>query len=383
MNEILNLSRRDFFKAGGAAGGGLVLGFYLAPLGQPAAAQQSTATFAPNAFVRIGTDDSVTVIVNHSEMGQGTFTALPMLVAEELDADWSKVRAEHAPVDPAYNHVGFGIQMVGGSTSTWSEWERLRKAGATARAMLIAAAAETWKVDPASCRAQNGQVIHTASRRRLSYGRLAGKASGLTPPQSVTLKDPKDFKLIGKPTKRLDTPEKINGKGIFGLDVKVPGMLVAVVARPPVFGGNAKSFNADRAKAVPGVRHVVEIDRGIAVVADGFWPAKLGREALEIVWDEGPLAGLDSRTQREQYAELAKQPGAVARKEGDAAAAMGGAAKKLEAVYECPTSPTRRWSRSTVWPTCAPTAARSGPVHSFRLASAPRRRRSPASGPNK
>ncbi len=337
MNEMLNLSRRDFLKTGAVAGGGLVLGFSLPPFGDPAeAAQQSTSTFAPNAFIRIGTDDSVTVIANHSEMGQGVYTALPMLVAEELDADWSKVRVEAAPVDPAYNHVSFGIQMVGGSTSTWTEWERLRKAGATARAMLIAAAAETWKVDPASCRAQNGYVIHTASRRRLSYGRLAQKASSMTPPQNVALKDPKDFKLIGKPTKRLDTPEKINGKGVFGLDVKVPSMLVAVVARPPVFGGKVKSFDAGQAKAVPGVRHIVEIDRGVAVVADGYWPALKGREALVITWDEGPLAGLDSQAQREQYAELAKQPGAVARKEGDVADAMGRATQKLEAVYELP-----------------------------------------------
>lgn len=292
--------------------------------------------FLPNAFVRIGTDDSVTVIVNHSEMGQGVYTGLPMLVAEELDADWSKVRVEAAPVAPAYNHTLWGMQATGGSTSTWTEWERLRQAGAMVRAMLIAAAAETWKVDPASCRTEKGHVIHTPSRRRLSYGRLAEKASSMAQPQNVVLKDPKDFKLIGKPTKRLDTIEKTNGQGVFGLDVKVPGMLTALVARPPVFGGRVKSFDAGGAKAVPGVRHVVEIDRGIAVVADGYWPALKGREALEIVWDEGPLAGLDSRRQREQYAELAKQPGAEAKKEGDVAAAMGRAVKKLEALYELP-----------------------------------------------
>ena len=337
MNEILNLSRRTFLKTSALAGGGLVLGVYLPQLGNPAAAApQKSAIFAPNAFIRIGTDDSVTVIANHSEMGQGVYTALPMLVAEELDADWSKIRVEAAPVDAVYNHTQFGIQMTGGSTSTWSEWERLRKAGATARAMLIAAAAQTWKVDPASCRTQNGQVIEPSTGRRLSYGRLAEKASRMTPPQSVTLKDPKDFKLVGKPTKRLDTPEKTNGKGIFGIDVKVPGMLVAVVARPPVFGGKVQRVNASKAKAVSGVRHVLEINRGVAVVADGFWSAKLGREALEIVWDEGQLAGLDSRTQREHYAALAKQPGGVAKKEGDVAAAMGLAAKKIEAVYELP-----------------------------------------------
>jgi isoquinoline 1-oxidoreductase beta subunit len=337
MNEILNLSRRDFLRTGAVAGGGLVLGLYLPPSGPRAeAAQQAASSFAPNAFIRIGPDDSVTVIVNHSEMGQGVYTALPMLVAEELDADWSTVRVEAAPVDPAYNHTVFGAQATGGSTSTWSEWDRLRKAGATARAMLIAAAAEMWAVDTATLGAENGQVVHTASGRRLSYGRLAEKASGMAPPQSVTLKDPKDFKLIGKPTKRLDTPEKINGQGIFGLDVKVPGMLVAVVARPPVFGGKVRSFDAGRAKAVPGVRHVVQIDRGVAVVADGFWPAKRGRDALQVAWDEGPLAGLDSLKQREQYAELAAGPGAVARKDGDVAEAMAGAARKLEAAYELP-----------------------------------------------
>ncbi|HEY8133835.1 MAG TPA: molybdopterin cofactor-binding domain-containing protein, partial [Thermoanaerobaculia bacterium] len=336
MNEILNLSRRDFLRTGAVAGGGLILGLYLPPLGNRIAAAQQSSGFAPNAFIRIGTDDSVTVIVNHSEMGQGVYTALPMLVAEELDADWSKIRVEAAPVDAAYNHTAFGMQMTGGSSSTWSEYDRLRKAGATGRAMLIAAAAETWNVDAATCRTQNGHVIHTASQRRLSYGHLAEKASTMTPPQNVTLKDVKDFKLIGKSTKRLDTPEKTDGKGVFGLDVSVPGMLVAVVARPPVFGGKVKSFDAGKAKAVPGVRYVVGIDRGIAVVADGFWPAKLGREALEIVWDEGPLATLDSGTQREQYAQLAGQTGAVAVKEGDAASAMGTAAKKLDAVYELP-----------------------------------------------
>src|SRR5438093_4080230 len=335
MTEILDLSRRDFLKTGAAAGGGLLIGFYL-PLGNRLAAQQSNPPFAPNAFIRIGTDDSVTVIVNHSEMGQGVYTALPMLVAEELDADWSKVRVESAPVDAAYNHTAFGIQMTGGSSSTWSEYDRLRKAGATARAMLVAAAADTWKVDPASLRTQNGFVIHDATKRRLSYGQLAEKASTMTPPQNVPLKDPKDFRLIGRPTKRLDTPEKINGKGMFGLDVVVPNMLVAVVARPPVFGGKVRSFNADKAKAIAGVRDVVQIDRGVAVVADGFWPAKLGREALDIAWDEGSLAGLDSSAQRDQYAQLAKEAGAVAKKEGDAAAAMSQATTKLEAVYEVP-----------------------------------------------
>jgi isoquinoline 1-oxidoreductase subunit beta len=326
------MPRRDFLKLSVAASGGLLVGFYF-PGTQPEA---QAATFAPNAFVRIGTDESVTVIVNHSEMGQGVFTALPMILADELDADWTKVRFEPAPVDPAYNHPVFKMQMTGGSTSTWSSFDQFRQAGAAARAMLITAAAQKWSVDPGTCRTENGAVIHSASNRRSSYGQLAESAARLTPPQQVALKDPKDFKLIGKPLKRLDTPEKTNGKGIFGIDVKLPGMLIAVVARSPVFGGKVKSFNADKAKAMPGVRKVVGVPSGVAVIADGFWAAKRGRDALQIEWDEGPMADFDSKSQREQYAELAKQPGLSARKEGDASGAVGSAAKKIEAVYEVP-----------------------------------------------
>jgi isoquinoline 1-oxidoreductase beta subunit len=331
VSEIVNVSRRQFLKTGIIVGGSLVLGVHIPGLASLAAEE---TIFAPNAFVRVDPDDSVTVIINHSEMGQGVYNGLAMMVAEELDADWSKVRVEPAPVDPVYNHTAFGMQATGGSSSTWSEWERLRKTGAAARAMLIAAAAQTWKVDPAKCRTESGQVIHV--KQRLSYGKLADAASRLAPPQNVVLKESKDFKLIGKATRRLDTPDKTNGKAVFGIDVNLPGMLVAVVARPPVFGGKLKSFDAEKTKAIPGVRHVVEIKRGVAVVADGFWPAKLGCEALEIVWDEGPLATLDSRAQREQYAELSQGPGAVARKEGDVATALADAAKKLEAVYEQP-----------------------------------------------
>jgi len=337
VSTIVNCSRRNFLKASLLAGGGLIVGVHIPGLnGSAKAAQQGISTFVPNAFLRIAKDGSVTVIGNHSEMGQGAYTSGAMTIAEELDADWTKIRVEPAPVDPAYNHPIYGVQITGGSTSTWSEWDRLRKAGAAARQMLLAAAAQTWNVDPSTCRTGNGQVIHTNSQRRLSYGELVEKAATLTPPQNVTLKDPKDFKIIGKAIKRLDTPDKTNGKAVFGLDVNVPGMLVAVVARPPVFGGQLKNFNADKAKAVPGVRYVVEIERGVAVVADGFWPAKLGREALEIVWDEGPRASLDSRTQREEYAGLAKKTGVVAKNEGEAVSALSKASKKLEAIYDLP-----------------------------------------------
>ena len=335
MSTIVNCSRRNFLKSSALAGGGLILGVHIPGWRSSVLAGGASSGVALNAFVRIGADEIVTVVVNHSELGQGPYTSIPMVVAEELDANWSKVRYEAAPVDPAYNHTIFGMQMTGGSTSTWTEWERVRQAGAAARQMLIASAADTWKVEPANCRTENGFVISPTGQRS-SYGSLAEKASKLEPPPNVAVKNPKDFKLVGKPTKRLDTPDKTNGKAMFGIDVNVPGMLVAVVARPPVFGGKVKTFNADKAKAVPGVRHVIQINRGIAVVADGFWPAKLGREALEISWDEGALATLDSNKQRQQYAELAKQPGIVVRKEGDVAKALSRAAKTFEAVYDVP-----------------------------------------------
>ena len=337
MSDVLNLSRRGFLRSGALAGGGLVLGVYLPRLAGGAAPERlKSATFEPNAFVRVGADESVTVIANHSEMGQGIYTGLAMIVAEELDADWAKVRVESAPADPKYNHTLYGAQITGGSTSTWTEWDRLRKAGASARAMLVAAAAEGWGVEPSACGAGEGHVVHKASGRRLSYGSLVERASRLEPPKDVALKDPKDFKIIGRSTKRLDTPSKVDGTAVFGLDVVLPGMLVALVARPPVFGGKAKAIDDAAAKAVPGVRHVVEIDRGVAVVADGFWAAKKGREALRVTWDEGPLATLDTRTQGEEYAGLAEKPGAVARNDGDATAALAGASKTLDAVYELP-----------------------------------------------
>ncbi len=331
MSTIPEVNRRTFLKTGATAAAGLVIGFSVP---SRAAAADTGHAVMLNAFLRISPSDAVTVIINKSEMGQGIDTSLPMILAEELDADWTKIGFENAPVAQVYYHTIYGVQMTGGSSSTISSFEQLRKAGATARAMLVAAAADTWKVDAASCRTENGFVIHGA--QRLSYGKLAEKASQLKPPAEVKLKDPKDFRIIGKATHRLDTPAKTNGTAVFGIDVKLPGMLVAVVARPPVFGGKVKSFNADKAKAVRGVRQVVEVDTGVAVIADGFWPAKKGREALEIVWDEGPMANFDSDSLRKQYVELADQPGASARKQGDAAAALKNAATRLDAVYEVP-----------------------------------------------
>lgn len=333
MSSVDLISRRKFLQTSAVATAGLLIGFRLPLEGEAA---EAPGEFNPNAFLRIAPSGRVTVIVGKSEMGQGIYTALPMIVAEELDADWSKVSVESAPVAPEYNHTVFGIQLTGGSTSVWSSYEQLRKAGAAARAMLVAAAAEGWRVEPASCRTEKGFVIHDATKQRLSYGALANAASKLSPPSEVTLKDPKDFRIIGKPTRRLDTPEKINGKAVFGIDVKLPGLLTAVIARPPVFGAKVRSINSDRTRAIAGVKGVYQVDSGVAVVADGFWSAKRGRELLEIVWDEGSWAQLDTEKQREQYAELARQPGAVARNDGDALATLARAAKVLEVEYEVP-----------------------------------------------
>ncbi len=336
MNIATDMKRRDFLKAGAAFGSGLLISFYLPELSRADDTEPAKQAFAPNAFLRIGTDDRVAIIVNKSEMGQGVYTSLPMLIAEELEADWSRVRVESAPVDPAYNHALFGIQMTGGSTSVNSEWERLRKAGAMARMMLVAAAAQTWNVDPQSCRAERGYVIHTVSNRRLSFGALAESAAKIEPPKEVVLKDPKDYKLIGKATHRLDTPSKVNGTAQFGLDVRIPDMLTAVLVRPPVFGAKVVRINDEKAKSVPGVRAVVPVRAGVAVVATGFWLAKLGRDALEVVWDEGPNAALSTASLREQYANLAKTPGAVARKDGDPVQALQNTAKQITAEYEVP-----------------------------------------------
>jgi isoquinoline 1-oxidoreductase subunit beta len=341
MTVASAMKRREFLKAGAALGGGLLISLYLPDFVPPSAggsraADSSAKPVALNAFVHIAPDETVTVISNHSEMGQGIYTSLPMLINEELETDWSKVRVASAPVEAVYNHTVFGIMMTGGSTTTASEYDRFRKMGAMARIMLIAAAAQSWNVDPQACHAQKGYVIHDASGRRASYGSLAEAASKITPPTDVPLKDPKDFTLIGKPTHRLDTPSKTNGTAQFGLDVYIPGMLTAVVQRAPVFGGKVVSFDATKAKAVPGVVNVVQVPSGVAVIAKGFWPAKLGREKLEIQWDDGPGASLSTVAMREQFAMQSRTPGNIARKVGDSAAALAGAAKTLTAEYEVP-----------------------------------------------
>ena len=329
------LSRRGFLQSSAITAGGLIVAFHVPKKARAAAAAAPAKPMpAPNAFVRIAPDESVTVLLAHSEMGQGIWTGLAMMIAEELECDWSRVRVEHAPAAPAYAHTAFGIQMTGGSSTTWSEFERYRTVGALAREMLVQAAGQRWKVDAKKLRAEHGFVLH--GKQKLSYGQLAEAAQQLTPPASVKLKDPKDWKLIGKPTRRLDGPEKVNGKAKFGIDVQFPGLRTALVLRSPVFGGKVKSFDAKKAKAVPGVEQVVQVPSGVAVVANNFWSAKVGRDALQVDWDPGPGAQLDSAKLEASYRALAKTAGAVALDKGDCAAALAASGKRLEAEYAVP-----------------------------------------------
>jgi isoquinoline 1-oxidoreductase subunit beta len=328
------LTRRELLRNSILSGAGLFIAFHVPrkAFAVPAAAGKQLPD--PNAFVRVAPDDSVTVLLAHSEMGQGIWTTLAMLVAEELDCDWSKIHVEHAPAAPVYAHPVFGMQMTGGSTTSWSEFDRYRTAGAMARAMLVRAAAAQWKTDPGKLRTENGFVFR--GKEKLSYGQLAVAAQAQTPPRSVKLKDRKQWKLIGKRTRRLDSPEKITGKARFGMDVQFPGLRTALVARSPVFGGKVKSFDASKAKAVKGVERVVQVPTGIAVVANNFWSAKLGRDALAIDWDLGPGASFDSATVLKSYRETAKSKGTVAAERGDAEAALGKAAKRVVAEYDVP-----------------------------------------------
>jgi len=333
-------SRRQFLKASAAAGAGLVIGFTFAGGNKMAAAATAAgdAAFAPNAFVRVAPDNTVTVLIKHIEFGQGTFTGLATLVAEEMDADWAQIRAEHAPADASlYNNLSWGpVQGTGGSSSIANSYEQLRRAGATARVLLVQAAAETWGVPAGEITVKKGVVAHAASGRQASFGAFAEKAATLQPPAEVTLKDPKDFTLIGTTVPRLDSPAKARGQARYTLDVTLPGMLTAVIARPPVFGATLKSFDDSAARAVKGVTDVVAVPQGVAVVAQGFWAAKQGRDALEISWDESTGETRGSAEIMAEYKKLAEQPGDIARQDGDAAAALAGAAKVLEADYEFP-----------------------------------------------
>lgn len=332
------VDRRGFMRMGAAGVTGLLIGFYLPePMEALAAAQAAPeAAAALNAWIHVGTDDLVTILIDKSEMGQSILTGLTMLAAEELECDWKNVRTEFAPADKVYVNPQFGVQGTGGSSATRTSWEPLRKAGAAARMMLLEAAAQKWGVDKSECRAENGTILHPATKRHLTYGSLAEAAAILPVPQNIPLKDAKEFHIIGKPMKRLDTPDKVNGSAQYGIDVRQSGMVYAVVARCPVFGGKVASFDATKAKAVPGVKDVIQIASGVAVVADNTWTAMEGRRALDVKWDEGPNSEVSSAGISKLLADGAKQPGAVARKEGDVVAGLATAAMKIEAEYEVP-----------------------------------------------
>jgi isoquinoline 1-oxidoreductase beta subunit len=338
MSRIVNLSRRGFFKTGVAAGGGLLLGFHFPPTPRSAeAAAARPEQAALNAWVRIARDGTVTIISGQSEMGQGIMTSIPMIIADELEADWSKVRVEQAPADSAYGDPARGgEQSTNGSRSIRNMLTLWRRAGAAAREMLVSAAAKQWGVPVEECVAAQSVVTHRPTGKKLTYGELADKAAQLPVPKEPRLKSPEQFRFIGKAVARVDTPEKVTGRGIYGIDVKVPGMLIATVERCPVFGGKVASFGATRAKAVNGVRHVVQISSGVAVVANSYWAAKKGRDALEITWDEGANRELSSAEISRIYAEAAKKPGPAARKEGDAEKVLADAQKTIEAIYEVP-----------------------------------------------
>jgi isoquinoline 1-oxidoreductase beta subunit len=334
-------SRRGFLKTAAATAAGLTIGFHWSGRLSRALADTVAGTnkdFAPNAFLRIAPDNSVTVIAKHLEMGQGAYTGLATVVAEELDADWAQIRVESAPADASkYANLVFGtMQGTGGSSAMANSWMQLRHAGATARAMLVAAAATEWNVAPASLTVERGVVRHAPSNREATFGALAGKASSLPVPNDVPLKEPKDFKLIGQKLPRVDVPPKTNGTAQFTIDVTFPDMLVALLQRPPLFGATVKSFDASATKAVPGVFEVLQVPRGVAVVAKSFWAAKLGRDALKVEWDDSKAEKRSTAAILAEYRTLAERPGMPARKDGDAAAALKGAAKVVTATYEFP-----------------------------------------------
>src|ERR1700676_1532682 len=331
------LSRRVLLTGGLA--GGFLLAFHL-PLraaNEPTQPPDDTSgKFTPNAFIRIDQAGHTTLVMPQVEMGQGIYTAVAMILAEELDADFSSVVLEHAPAnEKLYANPAFGIQATGGSTSVRAFWEPLRAAGATARAMLIQAAAQQWQVEPASCTASNGEVTHKESGRKLSYGALATAAGSETPPKDVPLKDPKDFVLIGKPLKRFDTPDKVNGKTVYGMDAMVPGMKFATLAACPVFGGKVRKVDDSAARKVPGVQKIVVLDDIVAVVGDHMWAAKKGLDALVVDWDEGPNARLSSGDIWQNLRSASEKDGAVAKSEGDIAKGLA-TGDRFDAAYELP-----------------------------------------------
>jgi len=334
--NAMTLTRRTLLKGALTLGAGLVIGFEL-PLSRQARAQQP-GMFAPNQWLKIDRDGIVTITNSVPEMGQGSMTTMPMIVADELDADWGKIKVEQAPANPAlYANPVTKTQSYGGSRGVRDHLEMWRKAGAAARTMLKQAAAQEWGVPESEVDTEPGTVIHRPSGRKLMYGQLVDRAAQLPVPQDPKLKTKDQFRYIGKEgIARLDIPLKTDGKAIYGIDVKVPGAQVGSIERCPVFGGKVETFDASAAKAIKGVSHVVQVTNGIAVVGDSFWSVMKGRRALRVKWNEGPLANLSSAEITRGYQDLAKQPGQVARKEGDAEKVLGGGGKVIEAVYQVP-----------------------------------------------
>jgi isoquinoline 1-oxidoreductase beta subunit len=330
-------SRRRLLQAGAAIGGGLLLGVNL-PFPDGEAEAAGGDGFVPNAFIRIGRDGQIVLTMPYVEMGQGTYTSIPMLIAEELEVDLEQVRLEHAPPDEKLysNPLIGGIQATGSSNAIRGAWQPLRRAGAIARTMLVSAAAKKWKLEPASCRAERGEVIHAASGRRIKYGVLATDAAKLPVPKNVALKRPADFKLIGTRAKRLDAPAKVDGTAVFGIDVRPPGVKIATLAQSPVFGGRLKSVDDTAARAVKGVRRIVRLDDAVAVVADHMGAAKKGLAALVIEWDDGPHAKLTTKQIADELETATLNPGAVAQDIGDVGKALAGSVTGVEATYEVP-----------------------------------------------
>jgi isoquinoline 1-oxidoreductase beta subunit len=335
-------ARRAFLKrAGTATAIALTIGFdWAGPTRRAAAAiaPSADAAFAPNAFLRISSDNSVTVIAKHVEMGQGAYTGIATIVAEELDADWSRVRVESAPADAKrYANLAFGtLQGTGGSSAMANSWMQLREAGAKARAILLTAAAKNWKVPVGELTIEKGIVYHAGSKRQTTFGSLVRMAASLPVPEKVNLKDPREFKLIGRQAARVDVAAKVDGTAQFTLDVVLPGMLVALIKRPSQFGATVKSFDATAANAIPGMVKVVQVPRGVAVIAKSFWAAKKGRDALIVEWDDTHAEKRSSAALMDEYRQLADRPALSARKQGDAAQAINNAAHKVSASYEFP-----------------------------------------------
>ena len=333
----IGLSRRRFLRAATAAGGGLMLSLQL-PLAARVAGAADSTSFVPNAFIRIGSDGQVVLTMPYVEMGQGTYTSIPMLIAEELEVDLSRVGLEHAPPNEKRygNPLLGGLQATGNSNAVRAAWQPLRQAGATARTMLIAAAAQRWNVSPASCRTEKGEVLHAPTGRRATYGELATEAAKMPVPDNVALKRPDEFKLIGTPAKRLDTPAKVNGTAVYGIDVRPPGVKIATLAQSPVFGGWVKSVDDSAAKAVKGVRQIVRLADAVAVVADHMGAAKKGLAALVVEWDDGPHAKLNTKDIVDELEHATLNPGVVAEKIGDVSSAMAKAVTKVEVSYQVP-----------------------------------------------